>query len=144
MSAAPDPETVRDIACIRMHLEIAEVSARTRSLMPSLVNFRDALSRLAVIETKLAMQSGDDLDTGSHDMSGPRGLDIIDIRHEFAIGARVRLRRKRRRHEKSRKDDPIGVVHSVSRGDGDHLMIEVQWPRYRVWCDAFELEPYHE
>ena len=134
MSAAPDPETVRDIACIRMHLEIAEVSARTRSLMPSLVNFRDALSRLAVIETKLAMQSGDDLDKGL-------GPDIIDIHHEFAIGARVRLRRERRRHEKSRKDDPIGVVHSVSRGNGDYLMIEVQWPRYRVWCDAFELEP---
>lgn len=43
-----------DIDCIRLHLEIAEVAKRTRSDMPSIVNFKDALSRLETIRAELA------------------------------------------------------------------------------------------
>lgn len=43
-----------DIDCIRMHLEIAEVAKRTQSDMPSIVNFRDALSRLETLRAELA------------------------------------------------------------------------------------------
>lgn len=46
--------TLLDIAIIRKHLEIAEVSKRTQALMPSIVNFKDALSRLTTLETELA------------------------------------------------------------------------------------------
>jgi hypothetical protein len=47
-------QIVRDLACIKMHLEIAEVAQRTRAVMPSLVNFKDALARLAKIEDAIA------------------------------------------------------------------------------------------
>lgn len=43
----------RDIAIIRQHLEIAEVSKRTQALMPSIVNFKDALARLATLEAAM-------------------------------------------------------------------------------------------
>lgn len=53
---APSPlsaTTTRNLACIKLHLEIAEVSKRTQALMPSIVNFKDALRRLAEIEAAL-------------------------------------------------------------------------------------------
>jgi hypothetical protein len=42
---APDDQLTRDITCIKMHLEIADTAQRTRAVMPSLVNFKDALMR---------------------------------------------------------------------------------------------------
>lgn len=48
------PTTTRNLACLKWHLEIAEVSKRTQALMPSIVNFKDALRRLAEVEAALA------------------------------------------------------------------------------------------
>ena len=47
-------ERARHFACIKMHLEIAEVAHRTQMRMPSIVNFRDALSRLADLDAAFA------------------------------------------------------------------------------------------
>lgn len=47
-------ERARHFACIKMHLEIAEVAHRTKMWMPSIVNFRDALSRLADLDAAFA------------------------------------------------------------------------------------------
>lgn len=51
------PTTTRNLACIKLHLEIAEVSKRTQALMPSIVNFKDALRRLAEVEAALALSA---------------------------------------------------------------------------------------